>query len=248
MGANRWTEATDWPGRTTRFDLHLRSAGRANSRSGDGKLATERAGDEPFDVFVYDPRNPVPSSGGRSCCDWKVTPMGIADQSEIEGRNDVLVYTSGALTEAIEVRGPVKVALWASSSAVDTDFTSKLVDVSPEGLALNVVDGIRRARHRGGGGEARLLAVDRVYEFAIDLGSTNWVFAAGHRIRLEVSSSNFPRFNRNANSRTHPNHVTIAELTTAVQRVFHDSARPSRIELQVPGERGPANLSLSPSN
>jgi putative CocE/NonD family hydrolase len=244
MGANRWTDATEWPGRLTRLDLHLRSAGRANSRFGDGHLTSERAEDEPFDVFVYDPRNPVPSSGGRSCCDWTVTPMGIADQGEIEVRNDVLVYTSGALTKPIEVRGPVKVALWASSSAVDTDFTSKLVDVTPSGLALNVVDGIRRARYRGAGGEAQLLAPDRVYEFAIDLGSTNWVFPAGHHIRLEVSSSNFPRFNRNANSSTHPNQATIAELAIAVQRVFHDAARPSRIELQVPLDRGLANLGL----
>jgi putative CocE/NonD family hydrolase len=247
MGTNRWTEATEWPGPTTRVNLHLRSAGRANSRFGDGELSSHRADDEPFDVFVYNPRNPVPSVGGRSCCDWKLTPMGIADQNETEDRNDVLVYTSSALTKPVEVRGAVRLTLWASSSAVDTDFTAKLVDVTTDGRAFNVVDGILRTRHRGTDGEPKFLEPDHVYEFAIDLGSTNWVFAAGDRIRLEVSSSNFPRFNRNANSRKHPNQVTLAELTTAVQRVFHDGKRPSRIELQVPQERSPADMGPSPS-
>jgi len=185
------------------------------------------------DNYLYDPLNPVPTRGGGLCCNTQWAAAGSFDQSETETRPDVLVYSSPILEEAVEVTGPVKVILYASSSAVDTDFTAKLVDVSPCGDAMNLTDGIIRARFRKTTSEEHFLVPDEVEAYEIDLWATSNVFLPGHQIRVEISSSNFPRFDRN------PNHGgVIAEATkedciVAHQTVYHDTNYPSRIVLPV---------------
>lgn len=230
MGADRWTSLAAWPESNRSSPFYLHSDGRANTRFGDGALVLHRPPYEEFDTFVFDPKAPVASVGGRSCCDPGLAPIGVFDQRSVEERRDVLVYTSDALERPIEVRGAVGLVIWAASSAVDTDFTAKLVDVHPDGRALNVVDGILRARHRDGGDDAWLEA-DQIYRLELSLGSTNWEFVAGHRLRVEVSSSNFPRYSRNANSRIHPNEAGFGDLEIAVQRVFHGGERLSALLL-----------------
>jgi putative CocE/NonD family hydrolase len=160
-----------------------------------------------------------------------VLPIGVKDQREVERRPDVLVYTGEPLTDDLEVTGPLEVVLWASSSAVDTDFTAKLVDVHPDGFAQNLADGILRCRYRSSAERPRPLQPGRPEELRIDLWATSHVFLAGHRVRLEVSSSNFPRFDRNLN--TGGDQATGTAWEVARQTVYHDSARPSHIVLPV---------------
>jgi len=231
MGAERWTNLPAWPQSAEATPWYLHSIGRANTRFGDGTLTLELPAYEECDTFVFEPKNPAPSLGGRSCCDPTLAPIGVFDQRPVEGRRDVLVYSSAPLEEGIEVRGGVTLVIWAASSAVDTDFTGKLVDVHPDGRALNVVDGIVRARHREPGGPEVLLEPDAIYRFELNLGSASWRFAPGHRLRLEVSSSSFPRYSRNANSRVHPNNARFSDFRVAVQRVFHDRDHPSALLL-----------------
>jgi putative CocE/NonD family hydrolase len=197
MGENRWQHLEDWPPptvRPVRYFLHSEQG--ANSLSGDGALATTPPDDEPVDTYMYDPDDPVPSLGGNNL----TIDMGVQDQRPVEERNDVLVYTSEPLEKPLEITGPVTVSLWASSSAVDTDFTAKLVDVHPDGYARNLLDGIIRARYRESEESSKLMEPETPYQFTIDLWATSNVFLPGHRIRLEVSSSNFPRFDRNLNT------------------------------------------------
>ena len=233
MGSNRWTSMRAWPPACELTSWHLHSDGRANSRFGDGALAPQAPAGEPFDVFVYDPRNPVPSVGGRSCCNPEIAPIGFSDQRSVEERNDVLVYSSAALEEPLEIGGDVTLLLWAATSALDTDFTGKLVDVQPDGAAINVVEGIVRARHRRVQEPESLLEPDSVHRFALELGPIRWCFRAGHRIRLEVASSSFPRYSRNANARAHPNTARFGDLQSATQRIYHDRDRPSALILPV---------------
>lgn len=235
MGDGQWVDFQRWPAPSATVRWHLHSRGRANSLYGDGVLAAEAPGDGAADTFVYDPANPVPSLGGRSCCNSDVAPMGFRDQRPVEERKDVLVYTSERLDASLEVHGRVMLELWASSSACDTDFTAKLVDVDETGCALNVVDGILRCRHRDPTQHEKLLEPHKVYRLEIVLGSTNWLFRTGHRVRLEVSSSNFPRYSRNGNVAVHPNAVAFAELRPAQQRVFHDARHPSALLLPALG-------------
>jgi putative CocE/NonD family hydrolase len=226
MGANVWRDEKEWPlARAQPTTFYLHSGGGANTLDGDGRLATTEPSVAPPDRFVCDPSNPVPT-GARG--GYSRTP---SDQREIEQRRDVLVYTTAPLTTPIEVTGPVTVHLWAASSATDTDFTAKLVDVHPDGAARMLTDGILRARYRRGKTSPVLLTPDKAEEFIIDVGATSNVFAAGHRIRVEISSSNFPRFDRNPN--TGAPFGTGAELLRAEQTVFHDAAHPSRILLPV---------------
>ena len=218
--------------------FHLGSGGRANTRHGDGTLSREAPAGPP-DRFVYDPADPVPTMGGNLCCgDFLL--RGAVDQSDIELRDDVLVYTSEPLAEDLAVIGPVTVRLWASSTARDTDFTAKLVDVHIDGIAHNVLDRIVRARYRNGSkSAASLITPGETYEYTIPLGDTATVFRRGHRIRLEVSSSNFPHFDRNLNT-GHPLGQDAA-MVTATQTIFHDAAHPSYLELPVaPDVRIPA--------
>ena len=232
MGENAWRDQTDWPpsrARDTLFYLH--SGGRANTLAGDGSLSAAPPATEPADHYLYDPRDPVPTRGGALCCWQGSVPGGAFDQRAVEARPDVLVYTTAPLTEPLEVIGPVTMKLWAASSAPDTDFTAKLVDVEPSGYARNLTDGIIRARYRASRSHATPIEPGRVYEYTIDLWATANVFKAGHRIRLEVSSSNFPRFDRNPNT-GHPLGED-AELRPALQTVLHDATHPSHVVLPV---------------
>jgi len=232
MGENVWRDEQEWPLARTRYTpLYLHSGGAANSVRGDGTLSFDApAGDEPADGFTYDPHDPVPTRGGTTLMALGMAG-GVFDQREIEEREDVLVYTSDALEADLEVTGPVTMTLFAASTAPDTDFTAKLVDVRPDGYAANVVDGVVRARFRDSLRAPTPIEPGAVVEYAIDLWATSHLFRAGHRLRLEVSSSNFPRYDRNAN--TGAPFGTDTELRTAEQTIHHDAARPSAVVLPV---------------
>ena len=232
MGANEWRDEHEWPLARTQFtNYYFHSGGSANSLLGDGKLSTEPPAEEPADHFVYNPAFPVPTRGGNTCCNPDLVPWGGYDQRSIEYRNDMLVYTSDPLEEDMEVTGPVFVKLFAGTDGRDTDFTAKLVDVSPDGYAVNLCDGIIRGRYRTTQERQTLLDPGEVYEFTIDLWPTSNVFKKGHRIRVDISSSNFPRFDRNPN--TGNAFGQDAELRIARQQVFHDKTRASHIILPV---------------
>jgi uncharacterized protein len=231
MGENKWRDEDGWPlqrAKQTRY--FLGSGGKANSASGDGALATDSNGSGE-DNYTYDPADPVPTVGGPLCCDPMHLPAGPRDQREVENRKDVLVYSSGALDQDVEVTGPVTLDLYARSSAVDTDFTAKLVDVWPNGFAQNLTEGILRARYRNSTSTADLLVPGKVYEYKVDLWSTSNVFLKGHRIRLELSSSNFPRFDRNLN--TGKDAGSSSESVRAENTVLHDREHPSALLLPV---------------
>ncbi len=206
---------------------YFHSRGRANSLRGDGTLSPEPPGEEPADHYRYDPADPAPTCGGNTL----IIPMGVQDQREVEGRQDVLVYTGEAVERPLEVTGPLKVVLYASSSAPDTDFTAKLVDVRPDGYAQNIADGILRARYRESLSAPRLLSSSEVYECTIDLWATSHVFLPGHRLRVEIASSNFPRFDRNLNTGEDP--ATSTRGQVAEQTVLHTQRFRSHILLPV---------------
>ena len=192
-----WRDEHEWPlARTQYTPYFLHSDGRANTLNGDGSLSPDPPGREPPDRYVYDPHDPTPTRGGNNL----IIPRGVFDQRAVEARDDVLVYTSAALEADLEVTGPIRVSLWATSSALDTDFTAKLVDVRPDGYAQNIQDGMIRARYRASASEPSLLTPGQPYAYEIDLWATSHVYHVGHRLRLEVSSSNFPRFDRNPNT------------------------------------------------
>jgi uncharacterized protein len=225
MGDNIWRDENEWPlARTKYTDYYFRSSGRANSRFGDGFLSTQAPDEEEADVYLYNPRNPVPTN-------VLVGHSGPRDQGYIEDRPDVLVYTSEAMEKDLEITGPIVVKLSASSSAVDTDFTAKLVDVWPNGKAYNLVEGIIRARYRESVYEAKLIEPGKVYEYSIDLGIISNVFKIGHRIRVEISSSHFPKYDRNLN--TGHSIGDDAEIKVAMQTVFHNKEYRSCIVLPV---------------
>ncbi len=234
MGRGEWRTADAWPIPGTDFTkYYFHSDGRANSRFGDGTLSTEMpSGDEPADRYVYDPDVPVPSVGGPLCCtgspDW---PAGAFDQSEVEARNDILVYTTAPLERGVEATGPLRAVLQVSSDARDTDFTMKLVDVYPDGRAFNVQEGILRARYREGLDRQVWMEPGGVYQVEIDLQVTSNYFPAGHRIRVEVSSSNFPRFDRNLN--TGGKNWDETEWKVARNVIHHSAAHPSYLILPV---------------
>lgn len=230
MGDNVWRDEQEWPparARPTPFYLH--SAGAANTLDGDGTLSTDRPGGEPADHFTYDPEDPTPTAGGAVLMN-AVFGAGVRDQRPIERRADVLVYTSAPLDHDVEVTGPVVVKLWAASSAPDTDFVARLVDVHPDGLAQNLADGIIRARYRDGD-EPRLLEPGQAYEFTIDLWATSNVFKAGHRIRLDIASASFPRWDRNPNTGAPFASDTITR--PAGQTILHDAEHPSHVVLPI---------------
>ncbi len=226
MGANQWREENDWPlarAQNTKYFLH--STKSANSLRGDGSLSTASPRSEVADHYVYDPSNPVATVGGPLCCDSKHLEPGPRDQRAVEARDDVLIYTTPALTQDTEVTGPVGLELFAKSSAVDTDFTAKLVDVGPDGFAQNLTEGIVRARYRDSREKADLINPGQVYQFNIDLWSTSNVFRKGHALRLEISSSNFPRFDRNLNTGEDP--AFAKNYVSATNTVYHDAEHPS---------------------
>ena len=232
MGANEWREEHEWPlARTSFTPYYFHSGGSANTLLGDGALSTQTPGDETPDRYDYDPAFPTPTLGGNTCCRPDIVPNGGFDQRPVESRNDVLVYTSEPLEKDMEITGPVIVKLHASTDARDTDFTAKLTDVHPDGYALNLCDGIIRGRYRESTERQVLLEPGTIYEFTIDLYPTSNVFKKGHRIRVDISSSNFPRFDRNPN--TGHKFGEDAEMQVAHQQVFHYGAHPSHIILPV---------------
>ena len=232
MGENVWRSEEEWPlERASDVSYYLHSRGKANTLNGDGWLSPDAPGEEVPDVYVYNPIDPVPTRGGGLCCDQGFVPPGAFDQRLIEARPDVLVYTTPPLENYMEVTGPITVTLYASTSARDTDFTAKLVDVDESGYARNLTDGIIRARYRTRRAPATLIEPGEVYEYKIDLWATSNLFRKGHRIRLEVSSSNFPRFDRNTN--TGEPIGADRELVSALQTVYHTSRYSSHVTLPV---------------
>jgi len=232
LGEDQWREENSWPlarARSTEYYLH--SGGKANLLTGDGSLSTEAPQSEPNDHYIYNPENPAPTLGGPLCCDPAHLMPGPVDQRPDEARPDVLVYTTPAFKQDIEVTGHVKLVLYASSSAVDTDFTGKLVDVWPNGFAQDLTEGIIRARYRDSQVKPELMNPGQIYKFTIDLWSTSNVFKAGHKLRLDISSSNFPRFDRNPNTGADPESATRWVKATNV--IYHDSAHPSVLVLPV---------------
>jgi putative CocE/NonD family hydrolase len=228
MGRNEWREEDDWPlARAKETHYYLHSAGAANGLSGNGSLSTSAPGEEKSDPFVYDPDNPVPTIGGPLCCGALPTGVGPEDQRPAEARNDVLVYSTPAFTKDTEVTGPVSLDLYVSTSAVDTDFTGKLVDVWPNGFAQNLTEGILRLRYRNSQEKPELANPGETYHITLDLVATSNVFLAGHKMRLEVSSSNFPRFDRNLN--TGEEQARGTHMIKATNTVLHDRAHPSAL-------------------
>jgi putative CocE/NonD family hydrolase len=230
MGENRWREEDRWPlerAKEARYFLH--SKGKANTVSGNGSMSTSAASKESTDTYIYDPMNPVPTVGGPLCCDSDHLAPGPRDQRSVEDRQDVLVYSTPALEQDMEITGPVTLDLFASSSAPDTDFTAKLVDVGPDGFAQNLTEGILRARYRDSTQHATPIEPGNVLEYKIGLWSTSNVFLKGHRIRLEVSSSNFPRFDRNLNTGKPASDSDSA--VKATNTIYHDADHPSSLIL-----------------
>ena len=226
VGRNEWRYEEEWPpeqAQPTEFFLH--SEGKANTVSGDGELSTNEPGEERPDSYTYDPRNPVMSLMD---ADAQAAPR---DQAPNNGRADVLAYQTPPLEQEVEVIGPVALKLWASTSAPDTDFTAKLIDVHPSGLAVNLTYGIVRGRYREGYNRPKLMEPGRPYEFTIRLNPVGVRFLKGHRIRLDVSSSDFPNFDRNHN--TGADFWSDAEFRAARQTLYHDRERPSRLILPV---------------
>ena len=233
MGLDQWRSEEDWPLPDTQYrPYYLHSDGRANTLDGDGLLAPEAPGEQPPDVFLYNPRRPVPTIGGPGAANGP-NDAGPRDQRSVEMRDDVLSYTTPPLDQPVEVTGPITLVLYASSSALDTDFTGKLVDVYPDGRAMILTEGILRARYRNSSTVPELLEPDAVYELRLDLWATANVFLPSHRIRLEVSSSNFPRFARNSNSGGAIPDEGPEAYVPAVNRVFHDRERPSHLILPI---------------
>lgn len=231
MGENVWRSEQEWPlarAQDTRYYLHSR--GGANSLSGVGSLSATPPGEEPADRFSYDPETPVPTLGGQIMA-IQMTVSGPWDRQPVERRDDVLVYSTDPLERDVEVTGPISLTLHASSSARDTDFTGTLVDVYPDGKAIIICEGLLRARFRESIEHPSLLDPDKVYELRVDMWETSNLFKAGHRIRLEVSSSNFPRFDRNLNTGNQPG--MDAEMKVAEQTIYHDAQRPSYLTLPV---------------
>jgi uncharacterized protein len=233
MGKNEWRDEDDWPlarAKSTKYYLH--SGGTANTASGDGTLNTAAPATEKADQFTYDPSDAVPTLGGPLCC-GAFPPVGLGpqDQSKVEARSDVLVFTTPALAKDLEATGPVSLDLYVSSSAVDTDFTGKLVDIWPSGLAQNLTEGIQRLRYRNSQEKPELAKPGETYHVTVDLWATSNVFLAGHRLRLEVSSSNFPRFDRNLN--TGEEQAGATRMSKATNVIYHDKAHPSALVLPV---------------
>ncbi|MGW3955601.1 CocE/NonD family hydrolase [Streptomyces sp. NPDC004752] len=223
QGLNRWRDEDDWPlARTVPARLHLRS----------GKTAsfTAPAFDEMPDSFVYDPADPCPTTGGNLLMPAQYS-RGPVDQAAITTRCDVLSYTSEPLTEDLEVTGPVRALLWAATDGPDTDWVVKLCDVHPDGRILNVCDGILRASLRHGLDRPEPVTAGESLRYEIDLWATSMVFRAGHRLAVLVTSSDFPRYDRNPN--TGELGVHAASGRPAKQRIHHDARRPSHLVLPV---------------
>ena len=230
MGKNDWREEDDWPlarAKATRY--YLRSTKPANGLEGGGTLSTTAPAEEKPDRYVYDPSDAAPTIGGPLCCESLPSGIGPEDQRPVEARSDVLLFSSPAFAQETEVTGPISLDLYVSSSAVDTDFTGKLVDVWPNGFAQNLTEGILRLRYRNSQEKPELANPGDVYHISVDLWATSNVFLPGHKLRLEVSSSNFPRFDRNLN--TGEDQARGTHMVKATNVIYHDKSRPSALIL-----------------
>lgn len=231
MGRNEWRTADSWPLPETQWQSwYFHSSGRANTSQGDGLLSREAPSIEPADTFFYNPLQPVPTVGGKLLAMGGMVP-GPVDQTVIERREDILCYSTSELREDLEVTGPLQMILYASTTAKDTDFTAKLTDVQPDGRSLLIAEGIQRAKYRNWNHEAIPIEPGAVTKYTINLGNTSHVFRKGHRIRIHVSSSNFPLFDRNMNTGHSIGEDAVGVV--AEQTIYHDSNYPSHIELPV---------------
>ncbi|HUF02635.1 MAG TPA: CocE/NonD family hydrolase [Aridibacter sp.] len=233
MGMNKWQSSETWPPAGAKpMTFYLSSGGNANSLNGDGKLASAAPENDAPDTFKYDPMNPVPSYGGNVCCTGNAVRGGAFDQREMEKRDDILVYTSEPIPEGLELSGPIDVKLFVSSDAKDTDFTVKLIDVYPDGTAYNLDETIQRMRYREGYDKPLVwMEEGTVYGFSFSpMVTSNW-FAPGHRFRIEISSSNFPRFDRNLN--TGGNNYDESKGVIATNKVHHSRQYPSSVTISV---------------
>ena len=232
LGKNVWRDEDNWPlvrAQATKYFLHSRGA--ANGISGDGTLATTTPATEVRDAYNYDPADPTPTIGGPLCCANLPPGSGPQDQRPAEARSDVLVFTTPAFAQEMEVTGPISADLYVSSSAVDTDFTAKLVDVWPNGFAQNLTDGILRMRYRKSAEKPELMNPGEIYRVTVDMWATSNVFMPGHKLRLEISSSDFPRFDRNMNTGEEQSRAT--KMSKATNMIFHDKDHPSALILPV---------------
>ncbi|MCP4974825.1 MAG: CocE/NonD family hydrolase [Maribacter sp.] len=233
MGSNKWQSSETWPPSNAEMKTYfLQSGGKANSLFGDGKLKINKPGKEDnADTFSYDPMNPVASYGGNVCCTGNAVKGGSFDQQIMETRNDILVYTTDPLKEGVEVTGSIEATLYVSSDARDTDFTMKLIDVYPDGSAYNLDETIQRVRYRDGFEKEVFMEKGKVYKVDLSPMSTSNYFKKGHRIRIEISSSNFPRFARNLN--TGGNNFDEKEGVVAENKVHHSNKHPSQIRIPI---------------
>lgn len=235
LGKNCWKESESWPPESAeKVKIYLHSNGKANTLTGDGFLNSDVPGNEPPDKFVYTPLNPVPTVGGKIVPTRNLVP-GPFDQTAIELREDVLCYTTEILKEDLEVAGPVKLHLYASTTVEDTDFTAKLIDVHPNGRAYNIADGIQRVSYRDWKNKEEPVIPSKVYKYIIDLGHISILFFKGHRIRVEISSSNFPLYDRNMNTGNKISEDTAGKQ--ALQTIYHDKNYPSYLELPISSKR-----------
>jgi putative CocE/NonD family hydrolase len=233
MGSNKWQSSDVWPPAGAQpLTMYLASGGRANTANGDGILAPAAPGSDTPDSFTYDPMNPVPSYGGNVCCTGNAITAGSFDQRKNEQREDVLVYTSEPFKEGVEFTGPIVPTLYVSSDAKDTDITVKVLDVYPDGRAYNLDESIQRLRYREGYDKPPVfMEKGKVYKVTLQPLTTSNFFAAGHRVRIEVSSSNFPRFDRNMN--TGGNNYDEAKGVVARNTIHHSKQHPSQITFTV---------------
>lgn len=239
MGANEWKTASSWPPENSELvTFHLDSGGSANSLAGDGVLTQRAPSQDNPDSFTYDPMDPVPSYGGNVCCTGNAIRAGSFDQRQMESRKDILVYSTPPLEEGVEVTGTIEITLYVSSDVKDTDFTVKLIDVHPDGKAYNLDETIQRVRYREGYDKQVFMEPGKIYEVPVSPMSTSNYFAPGHRIRIEVSSSNFPRFDRNLN--TGGKNYDESKGVVARNSVHHSREYPSQIRLPIVNWTGKA--------
>jgi putative CocE/NonD family hydrolase len=232
MGINKWQTSDTWPPKGAQAVTYfLSSEGKANTLEGDGRLAVAPPPADKPDSFSYDPKNPIPSYGGNVCCTGNAVTGGAFDQRKMEARPDILVYTTEPLKEGTEASGPIELTLYVSSDAKDTDFTVKVLDVYPDGRAYNLDETIQRARYRDGYDKKVLMEQGKVYKITLGPMTTSNYFEAGHRIRIEVSSSNFPRFDRNMN--TGGNNYDEVSGVVARNFVHHSRQYPSELKITV---------------